>query len=371
MRQTFNNVQSLTNPYGNLPGGVSPFPYSYNPSSPRFITPASLFGIAHDFQWPYTYQLNFSVQRQVKDINITAAYVGALSHHLPFAVDINYPSYNSAATSTNVNNRRAIDTGTLGSILMMQSNMNANYNGLELTAEKRMGKHVGFKGFYTFSKSIDGAQLQNNTTQGLAQDFNNLALERGRADFDARHMFVTSVIWNMDYFSKSQPVLRAIVNGWALAGIVNFHSGYPFTVTSGKDNNLDGSNNDRPDTVGNPYLDPHRPRSQVVAEWFNPAAFIANPPGTDGTAGRNILDGPGYRNVDLSLTRTFTFSERIRLQARAEGSNAFNLVSLTLPSTALATTSNLNAGILSSALVGQVRNAADMRQVQLGLRLLF
>jgi hypothetical protein len=371
VRETFSNVQSLTNPYGNLPGGASPFPYSYNPASPRFITPASLFVIAPDFQWPYTYQLNFSVQHQLKDVSFTAAYVGSLSHRLPFAVDINYPYYNAAATSTNVNNRRLIDTGTLGSILSMQSNMTANYNGLEITAERRLARNLGFKSFYTFSKSLDGAQLQNNTTQGLAQDFNALWEEKGRSDFDARHVFVTSFIWNLDYLAHSQSALRAILGGWSLSGIVTFRSGYPFTVTSGKDNNLDGNNNDRANLVGNPYLDPHRSRSAVVAEWFNTAAFVANPAGTDGTAGRNILDGPGYRDVDLSLTRAFRITERVRLQARAEASNAFNMVSLTLPSTALATTSNLNAGVLSSTLFGQVRNAGDMRNLQLGLRLIF
>jgi hypothetical protein len=234
-----------------------------------------------------------------------------------------------------------------------------------------MGTHLGFKAFYTFSKSIDGAQLQNNTTQGLAQDFNNLGLEKGRADFDARHTFVNSLIWNLDYFGPAHRFMRSVVNGWALAGIVTLRSGFPFTVTSGKDNNLDGNNNDRPNLVGNPVLDPHRSRSAVVAEWFNPAAFVANAAGTDGNAGRNILDGPGFHNVDLSLTRKFHISERVSLQARAEASNAFNLVSLVLPSTALVTTANFNGGVLSSPLVGQVRNAADMRQIQLGLRFIF
>jgi hypothetical protein len=371
VRQIFNNAQTLTNPYGNLPGGASPFPYSYNPANPRFITPANLFGIAGDFQWPYTYQLNFSVQRQVKDASITAAYVGSLAHRLPFAVDINYPYYSSTATASNVNSRRFIDTGTLGSILMMQSNMTAIFHGLELTVEKRMGRRLGFKGFYTFSKSLDGAQLQNSTTQGLAQNFNALRQEKGRADFDARHTFVMSFIWNLDYVSHSNTVLRAIAGGWSLSGIVTLRSGFPFTVTSGKDNNLDGNNNDRANLVGDPHLDPHRPRSAAVAAWFNTAAFVANPTGTDGNSGRNIIDGPGFRNVDLGLFRAFKIHERIQLQARAEATNAFNLVSLVLPSTAQATTANLNAGVWTSPLFGQVRNAADMRQVQVGLRLTF
>ena len=270
-----------------------------------------------------------------------------------------------------MNNRRPIDQGTLGSILLMKSIMNASYHGLQVTAEKRMSHHLGLKSFYTFSKSLNGAQMQNNTTQGLAQDFTNLSLEKGRSDFDRRHNFVTSLIWQMDYFGRLNPVLRGIVNGWSLSTIASFRSGQPFTVTSGKDNNLDGNNNDRPNVVGNPYLDPSRPRSQVVAQWFNVAAFAQNAAGQVGNAGRNILDGPGLRNVDLGIFRVFRIHEKIELQARGEFSNVFNFVSLTIPSGALATTANVNAGVLTSPLVGQIRNAADMRQVQVGLRLTF
>ena len=372
VRQQFNNIQSLTNPYALFAGGVSPFPYSYDPKSPRFIFPANLFAIDNKFVWPYTYQMNFSIQQQVaKDWIVTGAYVGTLARRLPFAVDINYPAYNSTATTSNVNNRRPIDQGTLGSILLMKSIMNASYHGLQVTAEKRMSHHLGLKSFYTFSKSLNGAQMQNNTTQGLAQDFTNLSLEKGRSDFDRRHNFVTSLIWQMDYFGRLNPVLRGIVNGWSLSTIASFRSGQPFTVTSGKDNNLDGNNNDRPNVVGNPYLDPSRPRSQVVAQWFNVAAFAQNAAGQVGNAGRNILDGPGLRNVDLGIFRVFRIHEKIELQARGEFSNVFNFVSLTIPSGALATTANVNAGVLTSPLVGQIRNAADMRQVQVGLRLTF
>jgi len=372
VRQSFPNVATLTNPYTNLPGGVSPFPYSYDPANPRFILPANIFAIAPDFRWPLTYQLNFSVQRQIgKDVTVTAAYVGSLAHHLPFAVDINYPSYNSTATTSNVNARRPIDTNVLGSILLMESNMTAAYHGLQLTAEKRFGSRFSAKGFYTFSKALDGAQLQNNTTQGLAENFRNLSLERGRADFDARHHFVASFLWQMDYFNKLQPVLRGIVNGWQLSGVVTLRSGLPFTITTGKDTNLDGNTNDRANLVGDPFLDPHRPRSAVVAQWFNTAAFAAPGNGVDGNTARNILDGPGFRNIDLGLFRNFRIRERLALQARWEVSNAFNMVSLVIPSSALATTSNVNQGVLTSSLFGQIRNAADMRQMQLGLRLTF
>ncbi len=75
--------------------------------------------------------------------------------------------------------------------------------------------------------------------------------------------------------------------------------------------------------------------------------------------------------MDIGIFRVFRIHEKIQLQARGEVSNAFNLVSLTIPSAALATTAVPNVGVLTSPLVGQIRNASDMRQVQLGLRLTF
>jgi hypothetical protein len=114
-----------------------------------------------------------------------------------------------------------------------------------------------------------------------------------------------------------------------LSGILSLRSGEPFTVTSGRDNNLAGNNNDRANLVGNPRLYPDRPRSETTARWFDPAAFVPNAVGQDGTAGHNILDGPGRKNLDLGMFREFRFTETARLQFRAEMTNALNLVNLT------------------------------------------
>jgi hypothetical protein len=361
VREQFNNVQSLTNPYGLLPGGVSPFPFSYNPASPQFIFPAEIYGIALNFKWPYTYQLNFSVQRQLaKGFTVTAAYVGSLAHRLPFADDLNYPYYNSTATTSNVNNRRPIEPGTLAQIFLVESIMNTSYNGLQFTAEKRMGSHVSAKGFYTFSKSIDDAELENNTTNGGAQDYRDLSEERARSDYDRRNVTVAEAIWDMSYFGKSNPFLRAVIDGWSLSAITTLESGTPFSVTTGKDNNLDGNTTDRANIAGAAALDPHRGQALVSLEWFNTAAFASGANGTDGTSGRNILDAPGTKNVDLALFRNFKFHERMTFQARGEFTNAFNIVNLGAPTTTL-----------SSSLFGQIRSASAMRQTQLGLRLTF
>jgi hypothetical protein len=364
VREQFPNVQSLTNPYGNLPGGASPFPYNYSPTNPQFIYPATIYGFAKNFKWPYTYQFNFTVERQItKDLTLAAGYVGSLGRRLPFAVDLNYPSYAAGATTANVNNRRPIDTGVLSTIYSGESIANTAYHGLQVTVEKRMGHHFGVKGFYTFSKSIEDMILENSTLIGLAEDMHNLALDRGRSDFDRRHSSVTSVIWDMSYFNKSNPILKAVINGWQLSGIITFQSGLPFTVTTGADTNVDGNANDRANLIGNPFLDPNRSRAAVTGEWFNTAAFTnLLPPGTDGNSSRNLLTGPGTKNFDLGLFRNFRIKERFMLQARGEFSNAFNLVNLNNPSGVFGT---------STSNFGKILTAATMRQVQLGLRLLF
>ncbi len=100
VRQQFSNVASLTHPYAALPGGVSPFPYVYTPSTARFILPAGLLPIDLNFKWPKSYQFNFTIQRQLgKGFSASAGYVGTLSHNLAFSPDINYPFYNSTATT--------------------------------------------------------------------------------------------------------------------------------------------------------------------------------------------------------------------------------------------------------------------------------
>jgi hypothetical protein len=171
---------------------------------------------------------------------------------------------------------------------------------------------------------------------------------------------VLSGIWNINYIKEWNPAARAILNGWSLSAIVTMRSGRPLTITNGSDANLDGINNDRANLIGNPVLDHNRPRSEVVDAWFNTTAFAAVPVGTSGTAGRNIIEGPGLKNVDLGIFRDFNFTERFKLQFRAEATTALNIVNLNNPALGR-----------NSGQFGQIREARTMREAQLGLRLTF
>ena len=124
------------------------------------MTPAGLLPILFDFTWPYSYQLNFTVQREVaRGLSVSAGYVGTLSHGLAFSPDINYPIFTSTATSSNYNKRRPILPGVLSSINLMQSNQTASYNSLQVSAKKSMSRDLSLSVFYTFSKSLSSAEM--------------------------------------------------------------------------------------------------------------------------------------------------------------------------------------------------------------------
>src|SRR5207253_5718665 len=122
----------------------------------------------------------------------------------------------------------------------------------------------------------------------------------------------------------SASVLSWLARDWTLSAVVTLQTGTPLTISAGQDRNLDGVTNDRADLVGNPELDHGRPRDELIEEWFNVAAF-ANPAlGTNGSSGRNIIDGPGYRNVDLGVFRDVRLKGRSMVQFRVEATNVLN-----------------------------------------------
>ena len=361
--------------------GIDPFPFVPG----QFLTPGGpFFGFSKNFQWPYSYQINFSVQRQITStLSVSAAYVGTLSHDLPFAQDINAPATGTLAStcatsaSGNITDRRPIDnpgvatcTGPgspFGTVLLAQSDQTASYNGLQTTVQLRVTHGVMLYGFYTFSHTFDSVELDNNTTQGGAEDMTNLRLERGPADFDIRHQFVTALVWQPNYYHGANSVERALANGWSLSTIVNIHSGLPFTILNGKDANLTGnSSTERAELV--PGQDPAL-SNRTAAEWFNIAAFSQNPStlvggvAVNGNTGRNMMRGPTFKDVDLSISRDFSlarFREGMSIQLRGDAYNVFNIVSLGLPGATVGTST-----------FGLVTSANAMRQLQLGLRFTF
>ena len=309
--------------------------------------------------------MNLSIQRQVtKDLSVSAAYVGTLARNLPFGRDVNYPVVNSTATAAGANVLSRRPNPLFGAVTLLKSDQTASYLGLQITSAMRMSHRVSFNAFYTFSKTLSGVQLHNNTTQGLAQNYSNLRLDHGPADTDQRHVFSASLNYQPDYYTGGNAIVRNILNGWTLSPLVKLRSGLPFSVTNGSvDANLDGTTNDRAQLIGDPHIS-----NPTAAQWFNTAAFVQNKVvtgvATEGNAGRNLLYGPGYRDIDLAISRDFRLNERFKLRFRAEGTNAFSMVSLGQPGNSVPSGS-------TSTTFGVIRSAQAMRKLQFGLRLTF
>jgi hypothetical protein len=360
VRQSFPTVRTLSDPYGNLPGGVSPFPFTYDPSNPRFTLPAQVFGPSLDFVWPYTYQMNLTVEKEIlRSVSMSASYVGALGRKLPASIDQNYPVFGPGATTANVNARRPYQPGVIGQARVLESIFNSDYHALQLSAERR-GTRFSAKAYYTLGKALEDVDYQGGGLPAV-QNSNRLDLERARTSADRTHSFVFSGVWQLDYLESATPVVKALLNNWTVSAIVTLQSGTPLTITAGQDRNFDGLTNDRADVVGDFELDSGRPREELIEQWFDTTAFSLPAIGQDGTASRSILEGPGYRNVDLGVFRDIRLFGRTQLQLRIETTNVFNTVNLRDPGV------NLSA----PATFGKIRAAKDMRRIQLGARVSF
>jgi hypothetical protein len=360
VRQSFPTVYTLSDPYRNLQGGASPFPFVYSPASPRFTLPAQVFGPSLDFVWPVTYQTNVTVERELgRSFSVSASYVGAFARNLAAAVDNNYPVSGTGATAANVNSRRPYLPGTIGAANVLSSIFASDYNGLQLSAERR-GAHFSTKAYYSFGRGYEDVDFQGGGLP-IVQNATRLDDERARTSADRAHSFTLSAVWNVGDLNGSSSPVRALARDWTLSTIVTLQTGKPLTIGAGQDRNLDGLTNDRADLVGNPALDHGRPLEEVIEAWFNVAAF-ANPAlGANGTAPRSVVDGPGYRNVDVGIFRDIRLAGRSMFQFRIEATNVFNIVNLNDPGVSLA----------APATFGKIRSARNMRQIQLGARVSF
>jgi len=188
----------------------------------------------------------------------------------------------------------------------------------------------------------------------------DLASSRGLSPLDVRQSFVVSYLYSLPDVHVLGEFGRQAFGGWQINGVTTLRSGSPFNVTLGSDQNLDGANNDRPDTLTNPVLS-GQSRAEKIAKYFNTAAFgkpAASVP--YGNTQFNSMVGPGFVNTDLSIFKSFTAYRESQLQFRAEVFNLFNNVNLNNPN-----------AVMTSPKFGTISGASAPRIVQLALRLSF
>ncbi len=226
----------------------------------------------------------------------------------------------------------ALDVG----IDTFRSNAVSSYNSLQVRLEKRYSHGLQYEAAYTFAHALDTASSASlgSVNNGDFQDQRFPQNNFGNSDFDVRQRFVFSYIYDLPFghgrkfAGGATGVANQIIGNWQLAGVFSAATGNYYTATdinsvSGSDcGGTVGYYCSRPNMAGNPNAKPC-----VPGTLFNTCAFADNTVlGTFGNAGRNIIEGPGYKTWDTSLVKQFPISEQRHFEFRAEFFNVLNHV---------------------------------------------
>ncbi|MCU1262877.1 MAG: hypothetical protein JWO80_5762, partial [Bryobacterales bacterium] len=186
-----------------------------------------------------------------------------------------------------------------------------------------------------------------------------LSREKGNSLFDVRHRFVVSFGYEFARLDSKARAMRLALGGWQLNGIIQAQTGFPLTVIEPNNVSLTSLTN-RPNLA----CDPNAAAPRSVSQYFNTSCFqrltLAANPGQIGNEGRNVVWGPGFNQVDLSLFKNFAITEQQQLQLRIEAFNAFNHARFSQP-----------GATLGSPTFGAITAAADGRIFQLAVKYTF
>lgn len=315
---------------------------------------------------PRVSQWNLQIQRQVgTNQSVSLAYVGTHGSNLVRNYNENQGDY---GTGTNL-------FPALGSITVQDTRGASDYHSLQAQYERRLTNGLQFLGAFTWSKTTDDSCGLDNCQP---QFFNNFAIEHALSNQDQPYRAVLSSLYELPFgrgkrwgSNWSRPVDWAL-GGWQLNGIYTLQGGFPFSVT------VDGSpGNTRADLTGKFHVNPGQiscspaPCGAYISQTFaagTPTGPFLIPGKTGnvftapGTSGRDILRGPGLSNLDLSLFKRFSMTERIKSEVRLQAYNVTNTPHFANPNADL---SQVNFGQISSTI------PFSYRQVEVGLRVTF
>lgn len=308
-----------------------------------------------EFDNAYVQSWNLNVQREVgHNLAVTVGYFGTKGTHLRLSRNLNQTFLNAALNP--VRRFPALSSSSpilpnvpLLNITFREGTGNSSYNALWVTATKRLSRGLQFNASYTFSKSID---YNSQSSQGVTvQDSYNLLGDRGLSDFDARHRFVVSGLYELPFTGNQ------LKEGWQFSLITQLQSGNPVTLLAGNAaaiganipaanaNSLTGLATLRPDITGNITISPVAAATGIGVQYFpnlvcDPRPGGSCPSGANvilpvafvggktiyhfGSMGRNVLIGPGFNNSDVSLIKRTKVGEGKIIEFRWEVFDVFN-----------------------------------------------
>ncbi|MFN0172989.1 MAG: TonB-dependent receptor domain-containing protein [Bryobacteraceae bacterium] len=348
--------------------------------SPAARGAQNLLSVAPDTRDGSVWKWSFDIQRELPfTLLAKVGYVGSKGSNTGYSSN----NYNDARPSSNtdINSRRRwtryydptqpqYGIQNLGNVRYLDAFGESFHHGLQVTLDKRYSNGLAMGIAYTYSKSHGDGENGGNEGNNFQDPFDRRP-NRGRYRFDQTHNFVAHYVYEFPG-RNLKGAMGYLLGGWQSNGIVSIRSGFPFSATQGGDLNT-GNGQVRPDRIADGEIS-----NPTRALWFNPQAFTRvtcnNPARPDlcrfGTAGYNILESPGQRNIDFSLFKNFSFAERYSLQFRSEFFNALNTPYFGQPNGI--GFSSANVVVPDAARMGEVRSLrTPMRIIQFGLKFFF
>ena len=255
-----------------------------------------------------------------------------------------------------------------------QSNGTMSYNSLQAVLQKQMTHGLQYQVAYTFSKCMSnstgyyGAWSNALSASAYWQNVYDSKSEWAPCYYDATHVISGYAIYELPFgrgkkYANNNRVLDAVVGGWAVSPILTFRTGFPLPVYNAPDESGTFSRGSRADCNSIPSVLGETPIAGANGiQWFNNNGNFTTPAvGSFGNCSPQLgkLRGPHYTDVDLSLHKDFTLTERFRLQFRTDFVNAFNHPQLNAPDMGLGAT------------MGQITSAQPPRNIQLALKLYY
>ena len=352
--------------YGNIGPGAGATP---------LLFPLGVFSIPTKAIWPYVQQWHFDIQHDVyRNTVVTLAYVGSKGTHLGRKFELNQlrsvplsqnpykpgepiggtdGSHDDCGTMTtpsgvSITGQAAINLSVacgndpnplrpfrgFGDITRLDNGAGSSYHALQAQLRRSVGA-LQVNVSYTYSHSIDGASDGGVFGDGGILNAFDFRAFRASSNFDERHLFKVSSIYDLPFF-KGSGLQNRLLGGWQVSGIAGWQTGTPFSVYNGGgfgDNAGLGNGVASGAGAGQSYADvisdPHQNIPSAAGSSFgpfiaNPNAFVAPTGLTLGDSGRNFLRNPGHWNIDMALFKHFVITERASFEFRAEAFNIFN-----------------------------------------------
>jgi len=272
------------------------------------------YAVNQNFRTPYFYNYSLQVEKSLGNASVfQIGYVGSQGRKL------------NIMTNINGNGELAVQYPNAGNILQENSIGTSNYNSLQLTYRLRNWHGLSTQVGYTWSHSLDEISQYRATVA----DSSNIKVDYGNSDNDTRHLFTTSITYEVPKAPWAHGWSTYLANGWQVSSLWNFHTGQPWNVTLPFADLIgDPFKSDSNFTVNHSFTRDIIQGGQSTGpgvQWVNPDAF-GPATGQFGNLARNKYYGPGFGDVDLSVFKNIPIRERFKIQLRAEMYNLLNRV---------------------------------------------